>query len=200
MSQEPVSIKGTRHGLVIRLTEDLDFAVIKNDLRRKMEASHGFFRGARYSIGREAGLSARQREELDELCREFGLVPGSALPVGPRASQPPGEPAFLARGSLRSGQRLVHPGHVVLVGDVHPGAIVTAGHNVVVLGTCRGTVAAGTSGDDGATVFSLRLSPLRLSIAGQAAEDRILRRTPAGPAVARLDEGRISLTPWRRPK
>ena len=199
MSQEPVSIKGTRHGLVIRLREDHDFAVIKNDLRRKMEASGGFFRGARYSISREAQLSFRQREELDDLCREFGLVPAPAHPAV-RAPLPPGEPAFLARGHLRNGQTLSHPGHVVLLGDVHPGAVVNAGHNVVVLGICRGTVAAGTSGDTGAVVISLGLAPLRLSIAGQTAEERLFRRPPPGPVVARLDNGRISLSPWRQPK
>ncbi|MDA8336210.1 MAG: septum site-determining protein MinC [Peptococcaceae bacterium] len=201
MSQEPVSIKGTRHGLIIRLTENQDFSLIKNDLRTKMEASRGFFRGARYTLNRDATLTGRQQEELEEICREFGMVPGTAAAPNPRprAGVSPGEPAFLAAGNLRNGHRLAHPGHVVVLGDINPGAIVTAGHNLVVLGACRGTAEAGTAGDPSALVLALHLKPVRLAIAGQAADNHIFQSTPPGPVAARLKNGRITLEPWRRP-
>ncbi|HUW64173.1 MAG TPA: septum site-determining protein MinC [Spirochaetia bacterium] len=200
MSQEPVSIKGSRHGLIIRLTEDQDFSVIKKDLRSKMEASRGFFRGARYTLNREVALSGRQQDELDEICREFGMIPGTSGIPGPkpRSASPLGEPAFLAAGNLRSGQRLAHPGHVVVLGNIHPGAEVAAGHNLLVLGACRGTVEAGTAGDAGAMVLALSLEPVRLSIAGQLADSRIFGSSPAGLVVARLQNGHISLEAWRR--
>lgn len=204
MPQEPVSIKGTRSGLIIRLREDQDFSLIKKALRNKMEASAGFFRGARYSLN--ASLARCQREELDEICREFGLIPSPPAAFGPAPRLPekrpralPGEPAFLSVGNLRSGQKLAHPGHVVVLGDINPGAQVAAGHNLLVLGSCRGTVEAGTAGDEAAIVLALHLAPVRLTIAGQDADDRIFREVPAGPRVARLINGRICLEAWRRP-
>ncbi|MBI4770229.1 MAG: septum site-determining protein MinC, partial [Chloroflexi bacterium] len=57
--------------------------------------------------------------------------------------------AVLVRRTLRSGRSVRHPGHVVIIGDVNPGAEIVAGGDIVVWGRLRGVVQAGAGGDEG---------------------------------------------------
>lgn len=67
--------------------------------------------------------------------------------------------------SLRSGQKISFKGSIVVLGDVHSGAEVIAGENVVVLGTIRGLVHAGAKGNNEAIISanSIRTPQLRIS-------------------------------------
>jgi septum site-determining protein MinC len=96
---------------------------------------------------------------------------------------------------LRSGFSLQHPGHVVVIGDVNPGAEVIAGGDILVWGRLRGVVHAGAEGDEGAIVCALDLSPTQLRIAGQIAITPKRRGKPH-PEVARLHEGQVVAEPW----
>jgi septum site-determining protein MinC len=58
-----------------------------------------------------------------------------------------GEQAVLVRRTLRSGFSLKHPGHIIVIGDVNPGAEIVAGGDVLVWGHLRGLVHAGAEGD-----------------------------------------------------
>lgn len=82
---------------------------------------------------------------------------------------PGAEPALLVRQSFRSGQSVVTEKHFVIAGDVHAGASVTAAGSIVVLGTLSGVANAGIYGDRSAVIFSRKLAPTALSIAGIAA-------------------------------
>jgi len=75
--QEAVSIKGTRHGLVILLNPDCDYEDIKNSLTEKMETAKGFFRGAKFSLQQQSlsEIPAIQRAELENICISHGLIP-----------------------------------------------------------------------------------------------------------------------------
>jgi len=105
--------------------------------------------------------------------------------------------AVLVRRTLRSGQTVRHTGHVVVVGDVNPGAEIIAGGDVVVWGRLRGTVHAGAGGDDDAVVCALVLAPTQLRIGGHIA------RSPGGepgrrilPEVASVQGDQIVAKPW----
>ena len=182
MAGDMVSIKGTRDGLVILFDQNREFEEIKNTLLRKMESAKGFFSGAKFSFlpGKDS-IPADQKDELVDICVRFGLVPdkephaGSktamAHPRQPAAEkslrQAAGENALLVNKSLRSGHRVNYPGHVVILGDVHPGAEVNAGGSILVTGICRGIVHAGSAGDRSARVIAYRLAPTVISIAGR---------------------------------
>ncbi|MDX1665015.1 MAG: septum site-determining protein MinC, partial [Candidatus Promineifilaceae bacterium] len=73
-------------------------------------------------------------------------------------------PAILLRETLRSGRSVTHEGHVVILGDVNPGAEVIATGNVVVWGRLRGMVHAGAAGDEEAIICALELAPTQLRI------------------------------------
>jgi septum site-determining protein MinC len=114
-----------------------------------------------------------------------GVVPG------PVEAAPP--PLSLHRGTLRSGDHLQGEGSVLLLGDVNPGARITAGGHVLVWGRLLGTAHAGCRGDNQARIVALQLRPLQLRIADVVARGP-QGSPPAGLAEqARLVDGAIRL-------
>jgi septum site-determining protein MinC len=126
----------------------------------------------------QAGLPLRRLEASEPL----SLVPAAALgletalhpPPAPAASGAPAAPAgpprlSIHRGTLRAGDHLQVEGSVLVLGDVNPGARVTAGGDVRVWGRLRGVAHAGSQGDKGARIVALQLRPLQLRIASAVA-------------------------------
>ncbi len=58
-------------------------------------------------------------------------------------------------------------GSLLVLGDVNPGARVSAGGDVRVWGRLRGVAHAGSGGDQRARIVALQLRPLQLRIAMQ---------------------------------
>jgi septum site-determining protein MinC len=194
------------------------------ELQRRLETSPAFFKGGRVSldvgelslteddlrtvrdllIQHDVTLHAvvSQDEETEAAAQALGLVIDLGLerrPL-PELSLDPAEPrlseAVLWQRTLRSGQSIRHPGHVVIVGDVNPGAEIVAGGHVIVWGRLRGTVHAGATGDEEALVCALDMAPTQLRIAGyitRSPEDR--RRNPV-PEIAAVRDGQIVAVPW----
>ena len=106
-----------------------------------------------------------------------------------------GAEALVVDRTLRSGQEVSHPGSVLVLGDINPGARVQAGGHVVVWGRLRGVVEAGLSGGD-AVVCALDLSPTQLRIGSVVTRAPDDVRPEAGPEVARLAGGAILVEPW----
>ena len=69
------------------------------------------------------------------------------------------------KGTLRSGERISSKGNLCIIGDVNPGAIVSAKKNIYVWGKLQGIAFAGKSGNKNASIASLYLNPLQLRIA-----------------------------------
>ena len=72
----------------------------------------------------------------------------------------------MIRRTLRSGRTVRSQGHVVVFGDVNPGAEIIAAGDVIVWGRLRGNVHAGANGDESAFVCALDMTPTQLRIAG----------------------------------
>lgn len=68
--------------------------------------------------------------------------------------------------TVRSGQRILHNGPVIVNGDVNAGSEVVAAGDVVILGKLRGVAHAGANGDETARIFARSLQPPQLRIAG----------------------------------
>jgi len=132
------------------------------------------------------------------------LSPVEAAPAPPaeeeaEPEEPPGrgDAALLVRRTLRSGQLLRHAGHVVVIGDVNPGAEIVAGGNVVVWGKLRGLVHAGAMGDDEAVVCALSLAPTQLRIGNhiaRAPEEKKDKQLAA--EIAQVRNGQIVVAAW----
>lgn len=262
LTTEPVdgvTLKGTRHGLLLCVREDLEFARVVEQIAEKVDSNAAFLGGAQVSLDlgwREldqpnfeqlrAVLQAKQIElvgvlstslqtrtvaeslgikaiigrlglahhqgrvlrqaqrqaqlEAEEAAAAAAAAQAEAVPAAAAAATAvlppvsPPEPAgerdqeatLYIKRTLRSGQKAVYPGHIVLWGDLNPGAELEADGDVVVLGTVRGRIHAGAGGNAAASIWCQALHPTLLRIAdamwsGDAAEAGV--KLPAGVKI-----------------
>ena len=106
-----------------------------------------------------------------------------------------GDQAIFLKRTLRSGHKVKHPGHIIVLGDVNPGAELVAGGNIIVWGRLRGVVHAGAMGDSEAVVCSLDLSPTQLRIADKISISPP-RKGKTKPEIARLEDGQVTARDW----
>lgn len=226
LSVADVAVKGTKTGLLITLNDALAFDEALVALAQRIEPGEQFFQGAQVTLAiGERTLDLDQLKALKDLLSRHGIQLKTLLgttdpgqygePVEARRGK--GRPvvaleeslrvgreeerreALFVRRTLRSGMRLEHPGHVVVFGDVNPGAEIVAGGDIVVWGTLRGSVHSGASGDESALVCALRFRPTVLRIAGyvaRAPEDN--GRPGFSPEVAAIRHGQIVVGVWTR--
>lgn len=115
----------------------------------------------------------------------------------PVASPKPGTPAVLMmKQTLRSGQHVSHKGHLVIIGDVNPGAEIVADGDITIWGALRGMAHAGANGNTNAEIRALKFEPLQLRIANAIARSPDRSKGPivsSGPETARIVEGKIRI-------
>lgn len=92
---------------------------------------------------------------------------------------------------IRSGQRVEHTGDILVIGDVNPDSYVIASGNVIVMGTLRGIVHAGASGDETVTVMALKLRPQQLRIGSYITRSPDEPDTTEYPEKAHVRENQI---------
>ncbi len=100
------------------------------------------------------------------------------------------------RGTLRSGQILESDTSIVVIGDVNPGASVSAGGNIIILGSLKGTVSAGMNGDEKAFIVALDMAPVQVRIGDTIARcpERQKKAKPE-TKIAYLNNGTIYIDP-----
>ncbi|MGD2155464.1 MAG: septum site-determining protein MinC [Anaerolineales bacterium] len=220
MSQQ-IQIKGIREGLLVKLG-DGEWSEIRALLLKQLEQKAEFLEGARLvlDVGNHI-LKAAEMGSLRDSLADRGLTlwavlsnspttesTAQALGLATRLTKPrpdlikrklesamDAEEAILVRRTLRSGHSLKYPGHVVIIGDVNPGAEIIAAGDVVVWGHLRGMVHAGAEGDNNAVVCALDLSPTQLRIAGEISITPP-QETVSHPEIARLIEGQVVAEAW----
>jgi septum site-determining protein MinC len=101
----------------------------------------------------------------------------------------------LHRGTLRSGDHIEAAGSLLVLGDVNPGARVSAGGHVLVWGRLRGVAHAGCHGDRGARIVAMGLQPLQLRIADVIARGPEEAPPPGLAEQASLSAGAIRIDP-----
>lgn len=69
------------------------------------------------------------------------------------------------KGSVRSGNKIMYDGSLVIIGDVNAGAEIIAGENVIVVGDLRGVAHAGAKGNKKAIVAAENIEAPQLRIA-----------------------------------
>ncbi len=106
-----------------------------------------------------------------------------------------GEEAILVRRTLRSGFSIKHAGHVIVIGDVNPGAEIVAGGSIMVWGNLRGTVTAGADGDENAVICALEMSPTQIRIAGVSG-NLTKKVGKTSPMMAKLQNGQVEAENW----
>jgi septum site-determining protein MinC len=226
ISNPRIQVKGIRDGLLITLG-DGSWDLVHKVLLEHIDSQLEFWRGARLALDvgnrvlKAVDLSQLRNEISDREITLWAVISNSpttiqtaqTLGMATEINRPrrevgvtrkdtriqDGEEAVLVHRTLRSGFSLEYAGHVVVIGDINPGAQVIAGGDVVVWGRLSGMVHAGAQGDEDAVVCALDLSPTQLRIAGQIATTPQRRGKPQ-PEIASLRDGRVVAEPWNPKK
>ncbi|MBX3168227.1 MAG: septum site-determining protein MinC [Candidatus Eremiobacteraeota bacterium] len=231
-----VTLKGTRHGLLVCVREDLDFELALQQIQEKLalplltQGSDGGESGAfdnqrisldlgwrelscesfarlkdslgevelagvlstslqtrtvaesfgikaiigRLGLAHHQGRRLRQEQrEQEQAEKEAPAAPADSVAVAvPEPAPPPGadqeqEATLYIKRTLRSGQKAVYPGNIVLWGDLNPGSELEAEGDVLVLGSVRGRIHAGCNGNSEAQIYCQSLHPTVLRIADE---------------------------------
>ncbi len=218
-----VTIKGTSIGLVITIGSGVWQGLVE-ELDSELSQKASFFKGGRVAL--RIGPRQLTRPQLETAGRilnrhnvtlwavesDAAATQEAATQLGLETELSPSRPAIeqvpipeshgeslVIKRTLRSGQVVHHPGHVVIIGDVNPGAEIRAGGSVIVWGRLRGSVHAGVENGhrDKAIVCALQLSPMQLRIGDK------VTRSPANdieheivPEMASVQEGQIVAEAW----
>lgn len=217
-----VQIKGLRDGLLVSL-DDAPWEEQRVALLAQVDSQPSFFQGARLALDVASQvLRVNELVELRDQLSERGISLWAVISESPttektaqllglatRISKPRPEEnrkfsvedlgeetaLFLSR-TLRSGTRIEFSGHVVVFGDVNPGAEIIAEGNVIIWGRLRGMVHAGAKGNRNAVICALDLSPTQLRIAEEVSAILGPREDPA-PEIARINkDGKLQAEFW----
>jgi septum site-determining protein MinC len=216
-----VQIKGIRDGLLATFL-DAAWEDQRTALLSQIDERSVFFQGARLAmdIGAQA-LKVNDLVELRDQLSERNVILWAVVSESPvseqtaqllglatRISKPRPEEqrqfadavsedtALFINKTLRSGTRIEYPGHIVVVGDVNPGAEIVAEGNVIVWGRVRGMIHAGAKGNRSAYICALDLSANQLRIADEISATLKPQKDPK-PEVASINsEGRLQAELW----
>ena len=103
---------------------------------------------------------------------------------------------ILHEGTVRAGERISSNGNLCIIGDVNPGAIVSAKKNIYVWGKLLGIAFAGKGGNINAYISSLYLNPLQLRIADVIAIGPKDKPKNSYPEIAVIDNQTIIIKPF----
>jgi len=218
-----IQIKGLRDGLLVSL-DDAPWENQRAALIAQVDAQPAFFQGARLALDVASQvLHVKELVDLRDQLSERGIFLWAVVSESPttestaqllglatRISKPRPEEArqfsvedlgeetalFLNR-TLRSGTRIEFAGHVVVFGDVNPGAEVIAEGSVIIWGRLRGMVHAGSKGNKKAIIGALDLSPTQLRIAEEVAAALNPQHNPKPEVVRINNDGKLQAEIWQ---
>src|SRR5574338_177012 len=217
-----IQIKGLRDGLLVSL-DDAPWEQQRAALIAQVDSQSSFFQGARLALDVASQvLHVSELVDLRDQLSERGIFLWAVISESPttektaqllglatRISKPRPEEgrkfavedlgeetALFLHRTLRSGTRIEFSGHVVILGDVNPGAEIVAGGNVMVWGRLRGMVHAGAKGNRNALICALDLSPTQLRIADEVSAPFRPQGNPK-PEVVRINpDGKLQAELW----
>ena len=221
MQAQEIEIKGIKNGILIELKEG-EWEEQKDALLSHIDDNLAFFKSAHLvldvgDLSLNSPALSSLRNTLSDRDIKLKAVLSTSL-VTERASQDlgleikldesspepektpinsmlDGDEAIFLHRTLRSGHKVSYQGHIVVLGDVNPGAELIAGGNIIVWGRLRGVAHAGAGGDTSALVCSLDLSPTQLRISDKISVSPP-RKGKTRPEIAYLEDGQVTARDW----
>ena len=160
---------------------NLTLVVVQSTSATTIESAHAI--DLRATVPQD---SRQQQAQLDDSLLD-------ALPID---SEEQGTVGVLVKRTLRSGRTIHSRGHVVVFGDVNPGAQIIATGDIIIWGKLRGMVHAGAEGDTSAVICALDMSPNQLRIADLIATAPNDKRHKIRPEVASVRDEHIVVEAW----
>jgi len=154
MSKSRVKFSGTDFGLLMRLEWDASFPQLLVELEEHLQQSRTFFNGAEVFL--EVGqrpLLQHDMEQLTVVLERYDVSLKGVIsaadglnrrpPMMPALAPDPLTTVHVEQRTVRSGEKIAAEGHVIVLGDVNPGAEVIAGSSIFVWGSLKGAAYAG---------------------------------------------------------
>ncbi|MDO5422814.1 MAG: septum site-determining protein MinC [Eubacteriales bacterium] len=214
MNPTSVIIKSNKYGLIVILDEKLPFEELLKDIAFKFQESAKFFQNAKMAVSFRGRVLTKpqERQVVETIVNSCGIhilcivdepkeheeyyrqILSYAL------EEKEDQDGQFYKGTLRAGQVLETETSVVILGDVNPGANVVSKGNVIVLGSCRGNVYAGATGDKNCFIAALVMKPIQVRIADKMARSAITKRVDTGeykidPKIAFIKDDHINIKP-----
>lgn len=189
-TDQTIQIKGIKEGLLITFGNG-DWETNAISLLAQLDDKAGFFQGAKvildtgYTVVHAADLGS-MRDKLSDrglvlttvisyssttetTAQMLGLATRLSKNINEKKKQETavgleGEHGLVIQRTLRSGFHVDYDGHVIVLGDVNPGAEIHAGGSIVIWGKLKGVASAGTRGDRQAVICALEMEPSLLKI------------------------------------
>lgn len=195
-----VIIKGNKYGIVVVLDAVMEYNELREKIAEKFRDSAKFFDKAQMAISFEGRTLSNdeQRDILNIIAEETELHVVCVIDndsekeeifkkaLDEKLMELSNTTGQFYKGNLRSGQVLESETSIIIIGDVNPGARIVSKGNIIVLGSLKGTVFAGATGNTNSFVLALDMSPVQIRIADTIA------RSPDKPAKASVKETKIA--------
>lgn len=184
-----VEIKGKLNGLYLNVDPDASFDDIFSYLKKLLTDKGSFYKGSKIIGLKGQCFNYKQKALIEALIQDEFEIDVESLeePIAPvkkvivEAPKVDVEPVIEKReierqlekhvfdthfvyGTMRSGKSVHFPGHVIVIGDVNPGAEIVAEGNIIVMGRVFGFIHAGSAGNDKAVVIASLLKPTQIRI------------------------------------
>ena len=218
MSKSRIRFTGVDYGLLVCMDWEVPLSQLLVEVEEHIQKSPAFFADAKVFL--EVDTRPVLQHEMEQLgvvlarhgltlqgvvsaaSRVEGISRPQPAPEQPRVITPiinEKEAAVVEHRTVRSGEKVASEGHLIIMGDVNPGAEVIAENNIIVWGSLKGTAYAGVPNHEDAVIAALHLSPIQLRIAGYIARSPDVRPvTTAIPELARIDQNEIVVESWER--
>ncbi len=178
--EEAVLLKGIKDGIMIIFGEAEEDIILEETVKKVEEVISLFTEGSKIVFsGKELSEQTRvtlEKKLLDIIENEVSIEYEAEgfKKFFENLIEEPKDKSVFHYGTVRSGQEIKSLGNLIVVGDVNPGALLTAAGNIIVMGILRGTVHAGCNGDKTCVVCASKMQPTQIRIAD------IITRPPDG--------------------
>lgn len=201
----PVRLKGLGNSLCVTIDPSHPSTQLKTELDKVFKNLRHLAKDARVllDLGRDTGHGGLIKDLEKFLKKNYGVGsvqepkkrnlspdPQKSRPTGPMPWSGQDTDMLLLSGRVRSGQKVSARKHLVILGDVNPGAEVLAGGDIVVLGSLCGTAIAGQPENEDAIILALDFRPTQVQIGAIVAAGLPLSPRPR-PEFACIEEDTI---------
>lgn len=195
-----VVIKAYNGGIVVVLDPTLKYEDLIVEIASKFKASAKFFDNAQMAISFEGRiLTDEEKIEILGIISENSDLHIVCIVENDPKKEKQFEKSIneklmelntntgqFYKGNLRSGQVLEVETSIIIIGDVNPGAKVVSKGNIIILGSLKGNVFAGATGNVNSFVVALDMRPVQIRIGD------IIARSPDKPVKTAVKETKIA--------
>ncbi len=204
-----VKIRGSKHGISVKLDMAASYEDIKMDIASEFKAAEKFLGEEKLAICFEGKyVTEQQQEELVDIihqnCNIHIVCIMDQNPEQEKKFQKTVQETLMEfdastgqfyKGHLRSGQVLEFEQSVIVIGDVNPGASIISKGNIIILGSLRGTAYAGASGKKNCFIVAMDMQPIQLRIADVFARASDNSKSAPEPRIAFVEDKNIYIEP-----